>query len=64
MVLKFATVKAKVETVEERNRRAARYSDKCRQRNRAKQEKRVDRLLGVSAAVFFLALAVKLGTMI
>lgn len=64
MVLKFATVKARVETEAERNRRAEKYSAKCRQKNRDKQEKRVARLLWVSAVIFLSALAVKIGTML
>lgn len=64
MEVKFGTVKARVETVEERNKRAARYSEKCARRRQTKAQVRTARLLGISAAVFFFVLALKLGTMI
>jgi len=48
----------------ERNKRAARYSEKCARRRQARAQVRTARLLGISAAVFFFVLALKLGTMI
>lgn len=52
----------RVQTEEERNRRAERYLARNARRRAARKEARVGRLVLCSAAVFLLALAVKLGT--
>lgn len=52
----------RVQTEEERNRRAERYMDRNARRRVARQEARVGRLVLCSAAIFLFALAVKLGT--